>query len=219
MTHKLKVIALAIAAITAVGVVAAPGASATTELFHFEPNIAVTGTQAGVNKFSTPEGKTECPEAQFKGIMIGTEATTVGLVPTFGSCQNSLGSGTVEANGCEYVLHTMRTVEGVTKNPEIDLVCPEGKQIVIKVVSLGVLKCQVTVGEQTGLQGIEFTNKGSGTERSLSVSFNLSGIKYSTKPGEGFGKCTETTNATNGTFSGSDKVTAEYVSSGITWME
>jgi hypothetical protein len=57
-------------------------------------------------------------------------------------------------------------------------------------------KCHITVPPQTGLEGIDFANIGTGSGRQVKVTSHLEGIKYS------LFSCGKDGTFTNGTYEG-----------------
>jgi hypothetical protein len=170
MTRKFKlfgVMAVAALALTAVAASAAQAAPA----FHVETAPAtITGEQTTAQEFGTNSGVVTCSGATFHGTSTVTETTTQEVTPTYTGCK-AFGflSSTVEPNGCGYLFHLV--AGGVSPYPAtVDVVCPSGKAITVKSVFTN---CVITVGAQTGLEGVTFTNTGTKTTRDLDVSLTL----------------------------------------------
>jgi hypothetical protein len=245
MLRKAKKLAGALLAICAVGAGIASGASA--QQFHIKDMGNATGDGAQLEQktaFQIPEGQLICKDALFnvhtlfklgieivegkiieKELDVETTGTTVTikaeepkhepaeretLTCTFAGLSGTI----VHMNGCDFRLHA-GTFIGAT------VICPPEKQITVTAIVVGVLKCTIHIGTQDDLKGITIQNTKEPTPDDIDVSFGiLSQIKYTSTPGEGLGKCTETQVGTDGSFQG--KVTVQGTAGGVAsdvWYE
>jgi hypothetical protein len=240
MISKAKTLALALLAISALGAVIASGASAAQ--FHIKGMGKVTaeGTQQLTQKttFKIPEGELVCKDAIFnvhtlfklegtpeKEVDVETTGSTVTIKAEEPkhvaseretlTCKFANLEGTiVHMNGCDFRLHsgppTVATV-----------ICPPEKQITITAIVVGVLKCTIHIGTQGDLQGITIQNTKEPAIDDMDVKFDITKqIKYTTTPGEGLGKCTETQAGTDGDFFG--EATVQGLANGVAsdiWYE
>jgi hypothetical protein len=212
MTRNLKVLGLALVAALAMSAVAASAASATPFEFHSEASSTVlTGSQEGTDVFTTDAGTVSCGEANYIGSQSAATTTTVSVLPTYSNC-TAFGfiSVPIVVNGCEYLFHA--GTASTTGEPPVthyegtaDVVCPAGKVIEVKAPG-----CTVTVGSQTGLQKVTYTNKEGGGFEDVTVDVNMTGIKYEEHNKGLFPTCANNTvPKSNGTYTGAATVTGD----------
>lgn len=218
MTRQLKLVL----ALSAIGVISAAGASAASATaFHWfkmgKPSIS--GETGASMKFKTAEGTLEFPKIAVSGgpgeegveteSSFETSYETIQYPETYNT-QWSGQPAQVHMNKCDY-----------RWDPGTVVTCPlfQLKRIEVTVQPGGITSCVVTIPEQE-LEGTTFTNEGSHENGTVTVDENVTGVEYTTKPGEGAQKCTETTKGTGGTFEGPIKLTgkAGEGSTGI-WVE
>jgi hypothetical protein len=207
MSRNIKVLGLALVAMLAMSAVVASAASATA--FNFKSETVptqLTGKQhAGNDVFTTDAGKVECTEATYLGEQTVSPVNNVSVVPTYTGCTAfGFANTPIDVNGCSYKF-TAITKEAGNFEGAVDIICPAGK--VIEVTAFG---CTVTIGSQTGLKKVTYTNVGAGTTREVTVDVNLTGIKYEEHNKGIFPTCANNTVATtNGTYVGAGLVTGE----------
>lgn len=167
MSRNLKILGLALVAVLATSAIAAAaGAQAVTPEFHLTAGSG-TGTAKGSsndNVFTVEGGNVKCtekasvPGAQFEVTGQPLTSTTAVVVPIYKNCKAFGVEATVAMEGCTYLFHL---VEGSSPpTAKVDVVCPTGKSITVSAPSL---PCTITIGAQTGLEHVTFTNSG-GTE-------------------------------------------------------
>jgi hypothetical protein len=110
------------------------------------------------------------------------------ITPEYGGCTSWFPIGEVRLNGCVYILRSGEKVAGHLEG-KLQVECPEGKSIEFVAKMLGLTKCIVTVGSQTKLAAITYTNEGSGATRDIKVDVGVTNLEYTQDPGEGLGKC------------------------------
>lgn len=141
-------------------------------------------------QFSVKAGLAECKESSLKGTMDGFTAPVWALSPGYADCDAFGFSNTeVQPNGCVSVLRpsdesTPGNIEGT-----VDIDCPEGEALEIVAKVRGLIKCRVTIGTQSGLEGATYVNTGSDSSRDVEIELELSGVEYTQDTGEGLGKC------------------------------
>jgi hypothetical protein len=206
MSRNIKVLGLALVAMLAMSAVVASAASATAFSFKAEKvPTQLTGKQHNGNDiFTTDAGKVECTEATYAGEQKVTPTNEVLVTPTYSGCTAfGFANTPIDVNGCQYRFTTV-TKESGNFEGSADIVCPAGK--VIEVTAFG---CTVTIGSQTGLKKVTYTNVGAGTTREVTVDVNLTGIVYVEDPGF-FNTCANNKVTTsNGTYVGAGLVTGE----------
>jgi hypothetical protein len=210
MTRKFKLFGVMAVAALALTAVAASVAQAAPE-FHVESVPAtITGEQTTTQKFETESGVVTCTGATFHGTSTSLATTTQEIAPTYTGCKAfGLLNSTVEPNGCVYVFHL--TAGGVTPFPAtVDVKCPAGAAITVK---SSFTNCVITVGEQTGLAGVTFTNNGSKTTRDLNVVLDITKKITYTQTGSNCGGGEGTFK--EGTMTGGATVRADNTSTGL----
>lgn len=205
--RNLKTLAVSMAAVLAMSLVAASGASAGE--YHSEvESTTLSGSQIGTDVFTTNAGTVKCNEATYTGSQTGKTSSEVTINPTYSECTAfGFAGATVEVNMCHYVynggvehLFSPTRIKAAT----LKIVCntTEGKEITVVAKLAGVTKCTVHIPPQEGLQETTFDNEGAGSSRDIRATVNVTGIKYSQTAGTGIGACKTENNLTNGTYVG-----------------
>ncbi len=179
------------------------------EEFHSEAeDTTIIGEAAATEEFIVNAGTAKCTESVYKGTMKGKAASEVTLAPEYGGCTAfGFSSSEVKVNGCTYVFKSGEEVSG-KREGKLDIACPEGKAIEIIAKKLGLTKCVITIGAQTGRTAVTYTNEGSGSTRDVKFDLSVTGLKYTQDVGEGLGKCSAGTFET-GQYNGTATVIAE----------
>ena len=171
----------------------------------------VNGVQGGLHAPPPPEGTssnaylvafenhlmTECKSATFKGELTGASSSLT-MAPAVSEC-SAFGalSATVSMNGCQYRFNPLSGGAGEFSG-SLDIVCPEGKKIVISGNG-----CEVQIGSQNGLNGITFGNETQLTEPQLSVGFGVEQVMTYSKTQDGvFCPLSGTGTVNNGSIAG-----------------
>jgi len=169
--------------------------------------VSLSGSQTSGSPITlgTTYGSVKCPNGTFSGEPSAASAE-VSLQADYssGCAANGISGATMVMNGCTYVAHIAGS--GPPYTGTADIACPAGKAIEIVAKILGETKCTLTIGAQSGLSGLTFTNAGSGSGRKVELGFNLSAIHYHQQEGTGFGRCT-TGDYENGTYKGNLSLT------------
>ncbi len=153
----------------------------------------VIGETATAEEFIVTAGTAKCTESVYKGTIASKSVSEVTLAPEYGGCTAfGFSSAEINLNGCTYVFHSGNKAGG-TLEGKLDIKCPEGKSMEIVAKVLGLTKCVVTIGAQTGLTAVTYTNEGSGATRDVKIDIGATGIKYTQDTGEGLGKCSSGT--------------------------
>jgi hypothetical protein len=203
MNRKFKALGLALFAVLAMSAVAASSASAGFKAGA--DHVVLTTSASAMQKFAPTAGGTdvECTTLKTdKGTINSatTKTTTVTVEPTYSNCETFLGAATsVATNGCHYLFHSPEnSTTGTT-----DVVCPEGKTIVISVGSI----CRYTIGSQNNLGVVHFTNVGSGQTEEVEVEPTVAGITSTRTTNDFFCPAGGST----GTYTGNSTITGEDV--------
>lgn len=181
MKLNLKVLGLAVVAALALTAVVASGAQAAE--FHSETTPTnLTGTSTGNHVFNAAGAKITCKNATFTGQQTGLVTSEVTVGATYSNCSFLFFNVNVNMHGCEYKFHSNNSVDVVG-----------GSCTGITYEGAG---CKVVVPAQSGLSTVGFATAGSGSSRTINVSPNVTGIKYTSS-----GLCPENgTNLTNGKY-------------------
>jgi len=179
------------AALLIAGALGATNASAAQAFNHvFDPDISpavLTAAQTLEGSvFGVKSGALEvkCSTVALTGTTQGFELSSVTLHPSFSGCSaEPFGLAPVDTSGCDFVLRgatniRSTTTGGATQDAPVDIECTSGSSI--QVTAPG---CTITIGGQNGLQGVTYTNEGSGTGADLKVKVALDKIKYTTPGG------------------------------------
>jgi hypothetical protein len=188
MNRKLKALGLALAAVMAM---AAFASSAYAAEFHSEAtHTEIKGEQEETDVFTTNAGTVKCTTATYVGTTSAATTSEITVTPTYSNC-TAFGfvNTPIDTNNCHYTFTSNPTVP-----PVLHILCPTAP------ITVTAFNCWVTVGSQTVNSGIEYTNKGAGTTRDVTVDVNISGLTY-TQHSKSFPGCTNGT-FTNGTYVG-----------------
>jgi hypothetical protein len=153
--------------------------------------MTVDGTLAAKQKLITTGGTTRCEGGQLHG-SLPAPSSSLSATPSYSEC-TAFGfvGATVSANSCNYTFHS--TTETAPYNGTMDIACTTpGDGIEIKTPF-----CVAKVPPQSALATMSFENSGTGTNRTVAVTWNLSGITYT----EGVG-CNNPGTRSNGTYTG-----------------
>jgi hypothetical protein len=171
---------LALIVVSALSAVAASTASAQGKLTSDGP-VTLTATETGVSlnsftAFGVPGNCTVSYTGHAHNVtphtFIPSGATTVTLTPKFGPCTTvpSGFPGTVDMNGCDYVVHIGATTDQVdTYALTFDVVCPAGKEMTVTFFTSSAdhinnkPHCIWHIKEQLGLKGLHITDTTNGT--------------------------------------------------------
>jgi hypothetical protein len=158
--------------------------------FHSELSETILiGDGTGAEEFELDAGTADCAESGYKGAMSSSTSSSITLTPEFADCDAfGFSNAEIDTNECAYVLHAGGKV-GQNFEGSVDIECPEGNAIEVVAKSRGLLKCRATIGPQSGLTSVTYTNEGSGNSRDVKLDLGLTGIKYTQHAGEGTGKC------------------------------
>jgi hypothetical protein len=189
----------AVAAI--VFVIAAPsgatGSAASAASFHSEvSSTKLEGNQTTANIFAITGTsiKLSCAVATLAGTQAGLTAATATVHPEYhgaggGKCEESpIGEMEVVTAGCNYVLNAT--------SGAVEIECAAGKSIELKLPG-----CTIKIAGGQTVNGVTYTNTGSGLTRGITVTANVSGIAY-TSSGLLCGTFGISSSGTNSTYTG-----------------
>jgi hypothetical protein len=191
--RKLRVLALAICAVMAIGAAAASGASAAVE-FHSDSstgNTIIEGVQTGNHVFEAAGNEITCTGAKFKGTQEGNNAPSIIATAEYSGCTVEVFglfkvSAEVKMNGCAYQFNANGTTAVVNNGTKS---C-SSEPITYFASSLGI-SADVKVGPQTGLSAIAYEGSTTVTNGTITVKPNVSDIA---------GTCTGSACSPAGTF-------------------
>jgi hypothetical protein len=219
MNAKLKALGLVLAAMWALGAVAAPGAQAQEKgkltFSHIvegktttDESATLTGTQVGVHVLSVNGHNFTCETVKFHAeAKDGTETITT-IAPEYTGCHIILGGFTFSATvtvlaGCDYHLSDL-TTEGEEIIGNMKLTCT-GEPIKINVPAA---KCSITIGGEQEFKESVYAANMSGTPDDITLNTSVSKINFETSGG----LCGESGNT--GTYTGLTTVKAEKTGGG-----
>lgn len=181
MIRNLKTLGVALAAMLAMGAVAASGASA-QDLFTSNEAAALEGTQTNTHVFEADTRAIECTEATFTGSG-GTEETSLIMEATYDGCEFAGVNVDVDMGNCAYEFHASGTVDVINNGGEHTCTHSEssgpeeGKDPISFTASFFGSECTVEVGAQTGLESVSYSPENEGTEE-ISAEAKVNGIEY-----------------------------------------
>ncbi len=166
-TIKFAVAAFAALAVLAIGAAGAQAANFTAA--SYPAFLSAEPSGAGAPFFSFEGGKTaKCGTVGFGGEI--TKATpNLNLGPGFTGCTNFGAAGSIESNGCEFVLHP-GSGSGDKFTGTFDITCPVGKKIVVTGST-----CEVQIGAQTGLVAVAYERLTAATPNEVQANFQMLG--------------------------------------------
>lgn len=129
-----------------------------TEASSYPATLTGSNTQ-GSETFTTEAGAIRC-NSHFVSESISAKTETLTLAPTFSDCTQAFGfsTGTVNMEGCTFVLKATEKVEADVYKHHFDVACPAGKSIKIAAGN-----CKAEIKAQGGLTTVMTTNLASGT--------------------------------------------------------
>jgi hypothetical protein len=159
MTHKLRILGLALAAIFVLSASGASGAAAV--LLHSNSTSGtthITGIQIGTNQIDLANGTPyKCAIVIFAATYTGTTASELTLATALDSCTTAGQKAEIKPNGCVDKITTPVAAEpkdGDHFTATVHLVCPAGKEVELLNPTAG---CSVTMPPQT-LGVVDLTN-------------------------------------------------------------
>jgi len=200
MAARLRLFGLAMGAILAIGVVIASMASAdqlesetgpvrlTAAQEHFFLPPEQGGFTIATDTFLIGGGLLECSSTTYSGTKASAEPTsTFTMTPSYGACKYGVATS-LESNGCSYLFHINNSGLPPTGGT-VDIVCPAGKEMTFTSIPAQP-RCVFHIPPQTGLNGVTYSNIGSGSTREITVRVEtpVNSLKYSQTPGVIF-KC------------------------------
>jgi hypothetical protein len=162
---KEKSKAIALASLIVLAVVSLPVATALAGEFHSEASHTIlSGSQIGEDLLTFNAGTIRCFEINYSGTQSSATSTTIRVIPTYTSCTAGIPSVQIDTNGCEF--------EFSGDNTQFNIVNCSSP------LTITSFSCWITIGNQSGLSAIGYTNTNSGSSRDMDISANVSGITY-----------------------------------------
>jgi len=215
MTRNLKALGLALVAVFAMSVVGASAAQAASHHFDGTVGDALEAHALTTQIFKPVTGEPkqfECTEIKVAGKVEEATATSVTVEPLYSGCTaftppETTVSASVKPNGCHYRFTGVTTTGNPTggEHATVDVICPEGKEIEIRVTGLN-LKCS-TVPAQEVKDAVRYEEDSSNPEGAVIVKATAHG--FESKTVESLAGCGTETH-TNGTYVGEATVTAPH---------
>jgi subtilisin family serine protease len=159
---------------------------------------AITGPQVTQHTLTVAGGSSKCTKAQFSGSATAATAS-LSLAPAMSSCTGFGLNATWTMNSCSYKHNVLNS--GPPYTATMDIACSKaGDEISIALIG----GCQIKIPAQSGLKGIGLENAGAGSERSVTATYNITGISYKKE-----GACPGGTGSfKDGAYTGSTKLLA-----------
>lgn len=183
MRCKLGTLRIAFGALLIVSALGATEAGAAEFHSTAAASTKISAVQTSLNVFTSTAGEFTCENITFTGTQSTPTTASYELTPQFSGCHMIIFGSTISLsiahNECKFKLYS----SGL-----FDIVCPAGKAITYSGAG-----CTITIGPQTGVKQISYTNNAS----DIAATFSLSGIKYSHA-----GFTCGTGSGTNGTYKG-----------------
>jgi hypothetical protein len=199
MTHNLKVLGLALAAVFALSAISASAASAQNG------KLTSTGpvTLKAVNQGAASENQWEefgfnlrCPNVVYTGHKVNVTpheaipsgASEITITPHYGACTGLGFPATIDMNGCDYVIDIKETVVGGTDEYKIDttIKCEAGKHIkktsfTTSAHNASEMFCEIEITEKTtAYTGLVLKDTTNGTG---DIKGTLTGFEAHKRPG------------------------------------
>jgi hypothetical protein len=177
MMRKLRILALSLSALVAIGAIAASGASAFE--FHSDSstgNTILEGVQTGNHVFEAAGNEITCTSAKFKGTQTGNTAERITATAEYSGCTVEVFglfkvSAEVTMNGCAYEFNTHTGVSIVNNGMKS---CTEHPiTYSSSVLGIGI---DVTVGPQSAFGFVGYDGTMTVTNGTVTVTPNLTGI-------------------------------------------
>ena len=207
--RNLKALGLAVLSVFAFSAVAASAAQAEEGHFGWEAGTARTTTSAiGTQTYTTTAGKIECNEVSGEAIPIqengeNKNKTMTGENIAYANngtpnkCPASIGTATIQMNGCHYTFHAGETIgEDETKGTTDIAGCATNGSITVEAFG-----CTIHMPEQTGIGPVYY--QGNTAAGDIVIHPTVTNIEYTHT-----GICGNGT-ASNGTYTGDVTVQGE----------
>lgn len=201
--HNMKMFGLALVAAFAMSAVAASAASAASfQAAEYPAKVDATNSGFGAHTFKAGLiGTISCNTATFTGTkFLSGPSTSLEVTPSYSGCTFlGVSNVVVNTNGCTYKFNEP-TGTSPSFTGTVDVVCPSEKAITFTAGT-----CTVSVGAQTGLKTVSYTDEVTEGEEWVKVVAGVTGITYT-----GSTLCpTEPGTHSNGEYKGTVKSTAQ----------
>jgi hypothetical protein len=193
MSRNLKSLGLALLAVLVTSAIAtSPAQAAPTYTASAYPATITGSNTAGKETWTTPAGTVQC-DSHFQA-SLSAPSSTLAIVPKYTNCV-AFGflNGTIQTNGCAFVLHTTEQVAPSHYRHHVDISCPTGSPGIVTTWGT----CEVDIPPQTGLTTITTQNSGS----ALTLVWNMADITMNVTK-DGFGCPWPTTGHYKGSYHG-----------------
>jgi hypothetical protein len=189
MIRNLKALGILLAAVFAIGAVAASAASAQQGVLTADGPVTLDMTETGIGQNATTMfgEKIECQGTVYTGhqynvtphMPIPGPTTTITVTPHYNNanCTSFPGphKATITMNGCDFVFHIGNTIGADLYAVFADIVCPAGQQIEKHVYMApnneAMSICTYTIKPQAGLFGAQVTTTTGGNDIDIRGSF------------------------------------------------
>jgi hypothetical protein len=163
MTHKLKMLGMALVAVLALTAISASAASAAKYTASTYPTTGTGESKVGNDVFTTEAGTVEC-QSHYKGTLAGASEDLT-ITPTYTSCK-AFGFLKATVTGCTYTFTTPTgSVDTYSAKVDVTTTC-----------TIVASTCEVKVEPQTELGSVAITNETAAGD--VKVKANVTGIAY-----------------------------------------
>jgi hypothetical protein len=188
--RTIKATGAVLAAVFAVSALAATAAQAGTFTAAAYPATITGQNVGGAHVFETELGAMNCNVLLHGEMAAASEELT--LTPTY-NCGIAGIPVDVHMNGCDYIFHAGETLGQDEVAGSMDIFCPTEEAIDFEIT--GMVTCHLTVGPQSGLEALTYTDRT--MAKDVDADMSLVGIEYELDEG-----CPVVGVFANGTYEG-----------------
>ncbi len=134
---------------------------------------SIGGSQVTEHNFTLSGGlyNVKCSTAQFSA-SVSAASASLSLVPAMSSCKVFGLNGTWSMNSCSYKHNVLNS--GPPYTATMDITCSKAEDEIV----IANATCKIKIPAQSGLKGVGLANSGSGSERAVTVTYNITGVTY-----------------------------------------
>ncbi|HEU5253084.1 MAG TPA: hypothetical protein VFU16_07155 [Solirubrobacterales bacterium] len=171
MKKRLSIIGLALLAALALSAVAGAAGASASQFRAQQYPATITGTQGATQKLVLNGTTIKCNNPT--GTATASAASsTLALSPSYSGCTLGGLNANFVSNGCQLIYTSIS--ESAPLTGTLGVSCEAGAAIEIKQGT-----CVVSIPTQSGVGGVEFTNAGTGSTRTITATYNITALSYS----------------------------------------
>lgn len=190
MKKRFSIIGLALLAALALSAVAGAAGASASQFRAQQYPATITGTQGTAQKLNLNGTTIKCSNTTATATA-ASASSTLELTPAYSGCTIGGLAATSSSNGCQ--LTYASTSESAPLTGTLGVKCGAGAAIEFKQGT-----CVFSIPAQSGVGGLEFTNAGTGSTRTVTTTYGVSGLSYTAGSG-----CGSPGSFSNGTLTGS----------------